>query len=107
VAELETFPNPGVAEVELAGDELTAICPLTHQPDLYALAIRYRPATNCLETRSLKRYLVGFRNEEQFCEALAVRIRDDVASALAVERAAVSVTLTQKARGGITITAMV
>jgi 7-cyano-7-deazaguanine reductase len=105
--ELETFPNPGVAEVELAGDELTAICPLTHQPDLYTLSIRYRPAETCLETRSLKHYLGGFRNEEQFCEALAVRIRDDVAEALGIGPDAVGVTLTQKARGGITITASV
>ena len=93
--------------MELTGDELTAICPLTHQPDLYTLAIRYRPAAACLETRSLKQYLGTFRNEEQFCEALAVRIRDDVASALDVEPGAVTVTLVQKARGGITISATV
>jgi hypothetical protein len=36
---------------------------------------------------------------------LAVRIRDDVAQALGLGRDAVDVTLTQKARGGITITA--
>jgi len=105
VPELETFPNPGVREVELTGDELTAICPLTHQPDLYSLAIRYRPAASCLETRSLKYYLGGFRNEEHFCEALAVRIRDDVAAALSIDPDAVDVTLTQKARGGVEITA--
>ncbi len=107
MAELETFPNPGVAEVELAGDELTAICPLTHQPDQYTLSIRYRPGATCLETRSLKHYLGAFRNEEQFCEALAVRIRDDVAAALDIGRDAVGVALTQKARGGISITASV
>jgi 7-cyano-7-deazaguanine reductase len=105
VGALETFPNPGVREVELTGDELTSICPLTHQPDLYTLTICYRPAATCLETRSLKLYLGGFRNEQHFCEALAVRIRDDVAAALAVDPDAVDVTLTQKARGGITVTA--
>jgi 7-cyano-7-deazaguanine reductase len=107
VSALETFQNPGVAEVELVGDELTAICPLTHQPDVYALTVRYRPGETCLETRSLKHYLGGFRNEEHFCEALAVRIRDDVAAALAVGPDAIDVSLTQKARGGITITASV
>jgi 7-cyano-7-deazaguanine reductase len=105
VAALETFPNPGVREVELVGDELTAVCPLTHQPDWYTLTIRYRPAETCLETRSLKGYLGGFRNEEHFCEALAVRIRDDVAAALGVAGDSVDVGLTQKARGGIAITA--
>jgi len=107
VPELETFPNPGVREVELTGDELTAICPLTHQPDLYTLTIRYRPAASCVETRSLKHYLGRFRNEQHFCEALAVRIRDDVAAALSIDPDAVAVTLAQKPRGGIAITARV
>ena len=102
---LETFANPGASEVELTSDELSAVCPLTHQPDLYKLTIRYRPVATCVETRSLRLYLGGFRNEEHFCEALAVRIRDDVAEALGIGRESVDVTLTQKARGGIRITA--
>ena len=46
-----------------------------------------------------------FRNEGHFCEALAVRIRDDAAAALEVPGDAVHVALRQKARGGITIVA--
>jgi len=106
-AGLETFPNPGVAEVEMAGDELTAVCPITGQPDLYRITVSYRPISLCLESKSVKLYLGSFRNEGVFCEALAVRIRDDVASALALPPEAVSVELEQKARGGITITARV
>ena len=104
-AGLETFPNPGVAEVEMTSDELTAICPVTSQPDLYTATIEYRPGALCLESKSLKLYLARFRNEGAFCEALAVRIRDDVVAALEVDADAVRVTLRQKARGGITITA--
>ncbi|MHB1244101.1 MAG: aminotransferase class V-fold PLP-dependent enzyme [Gaiellaceae bacterium] len=59
----------------------------------------------CLESKSLKLYLAGFRNEGVFCEALAVRVRDDVAAALELPAGNVEVVLTQKARGGITITA--
>jgi NADPH-dependent 7-cyano-7-deazaguanine reductase QueF len=33
-AGLETFPNPGVTRVEMTSDELTAVCPITGQPDL-------------------------------------------------------------------------
>ena len=106
-AGLETFPNPGVSEVEMAGDELTAVCPITGQPDLYRITIGYRPVSLCLESKSVKLYLNSFRNEGVFCEALAVRVRDDVASALALPPEAVSVELEQKARGGITITARV
>jgi len=104
-AGLETFANPGVSQVELTSDELSAICPLTGQPDLYATTIEYRPEALCLESKSLKLYLGRFRNEPHFCEALAVRIRDDVASALELPSGDVTVRLVQKARGGITITA--
>ena len=102
---LETFPNPGVERVELVSDELTAVCPITNQPDFYTATIAYRAGELCLESKSLKLYLSRFREEGVFCEALAVRIRDEVASALEVEIAAVQVSLCQKARGGITITA--
>ena len=104
-AGLETFPNPGVELVELESDELVAVCPITGQPDMYVAAIEYEPAGLCLESKSLKLYLASFRNEGVFCEALAVRIRDDVARALELDAERVTVTLTQKARGGITITA--
>ena len=104
-AGLETFPNPGVSQVELVSDELTAVCPITGQPDLYVAAIEYQPAALCLESKSLKLYLARFRDQGAFCEALAVRIRDDVAAALELGPERVTVTLEQKARGGITITA--
>jgi 7-cyano-7-deazaguanine reductase len=104
-AGLETFPNPGVSRVEMRSDELTAVCPVTGQPDLYVATIAYSPNELCLESKSLKLYLSGFRNEGAFCEALAVRIRDDVAAALELSSGDVTVTLEQKARGGITITA--
>jgi 7-cyano-7-deazaguanine reductase len=105
-AGLETFPNPGVSHVDMTSDELSAICPITSQPDFYTAKIEYRPGALCLESKSLKLYLATFRNEGAFCEALAVKIRDDVAAALGLAQDKVTVTLTQKARGGITITAV-
>jgi len=102
---LETFPNPGVARVELVSDELTAVCPITNQPDFYTATIAYRPVGLCLESKSLKIYLSRFHDQGVFCEALAVRIRDEVAVALELDVTAVEVSLRQKARGGITITA--
>ena len=102
---LETFANPGASHVEMTSDELTAVCPVTGQPDLYVGTIEFWPQALCIESKSLKLYLSGFRNEGHFCEALAVRIRDDVAEALELPLDKVRVTLKQKARGGITITA--
>ena len=104
-AGLETFPNPGVARVEMTSDELVAMCPVTDQPDMYVATIDYEPDALCIESKSLKLYLAQFRNEGAFCEALAVRIRDDVAATLELPPEKVRVTLRQKARGGITIVA--
>jgi 7-cyano-7-deazaguanine reductase len=104
-AGIETFPNPGVAHVQMTSDELAAVCPITGQPDLYVAAIDYWPQALCVESKSLKLYLAAYRNEGAFCEALAVKIRDDVAAALELPADKVRVTLTQKARGGITIVA--
>src|SRR5215510_4575707 len=104
-AGLETFENPGVSHVDMTSDELTAICPVTGQPDLYVATIEYWPGPLCIESKSLKLYLSSFRNEGAFAEALAVKIRDDAASALQLAADKVRVTLRQKARGGITITA--
>jgi 7-cyano-7-deazaguanine reductase len=104
-AGLETFPNPGVSHVSMTSDELTAVCPITAQPDFYTAAIEYWPGRLCLESKSLKLYLAQYRNEGAFCEALAVRIRDDVAEVLELPADKVRIALAQKARGGITITA--
>ncbi|MCP9487006.1 MAG: hypothetical protein MSC30_14225 [Gaiellaceae bacterium MAG52_C11] len=104
-AGLETFANPGVSNVEMTSDELTAVCPVTGQPDLYVVTIEFWPQGLCIESKSLKLYLNRFRNEAGFCEALAVRIRDDIAEVLEIPHDKVRVTLKQKVRGGITITA--
>ena len=104
-AGLETFANPGVSHVEMTSDELTAVCPVTGQPDLYVATIEYWPGKLCIESKSLKLYLSRFRNEGHFCEALAVQIRGAVAEALELPAEKVRVILRQKARGGITITA--
>jgi 7-cyano-7-deazaguanine reductase len=104
-AGLETFANPGVSHVKMRSDELTAVCPVTGQPDLYVATIEFWPQALCVESKSLKLYLSGFRNEGHFCEALAVKIRDEVAEALELPPDKVRVTLEQKSRGGITITA--
>jgi 7-cyano-7-deazaguanine reductase len=104
-AGIETFPNPGVARVEMTSDELVAMCPVTDQPDMYVATIEYEPEALCIESKSLKLYLAQLRNEGAFCEALAVRIRDDAAQALGLTPEKVRVTLRQKARGGNTIVA--
>ena len=102
--ELETFPAPaGVQTVTLESDEVTSLCPVTGQPDWETVVIEYAPDQACIESKSLKLYLWSFRQEGVFCEALASRIVDDVAAACRPRWC--RVTVIQKPRGGIRITA--
>jgi hypothetical protein len=82
----------------MTSDELTAVCPITSRPELYVATIEYSPGALCLESKSLKLYLSGFRNGGAFCEALAVKFRDDVAKALDLPSDKVRVTLSKGAR---------
>jgi 7-cyano-7-deazaguanine reductase len=101
---LEVFPTPAhVRKVVLESDEVTSLCPVTGQPDWETVRIELEPGPYCIESKSLKLYLWSFRQEGAFCEALAARIAEDIYTACAPAR--VKVTITQKPRGGITISA--
>jgi 7-cyano-7-deazaguanine reductase len=90
------------AEVTLTSDEVTALCPITGQPDFYTIAITLRSGYS-IESKSLKLYFQTLRDKGIFCEDLAGQIKKDV---LALVDCEVSVTVVQKARGGITIKAV-
>ncbi len=102
---LETFPAPAhMAKVTLSSDEVTSLCPITGQPDWETVTIEYQPDQACIESKSLKLYLWSFREEGAFCEALAAQIASDVFTT--ARPLWCTVTVHQKARGGITITAV-
>ncbi len=72
--QLDTVPwNHGDtdATVEFSTNELTAICPVTGQPDFYELKLTYRPGTRLLESKAMKLYLWGFRDKGMFAEDMA------------------------------------
>lgn len=101
---LETFPAPpDLISVVMCSDEVTAICPITGQPDQYTIEIEYHPAEWCIESKSMKFYFQQFRNEGIFCEAFSARIANDVQRAIQAKFCRVKVT--QKPRGGISIVA--
>lgn len=101
---LETFPTPRCTTyVRCESDEVTAVCPVTGQPDWYRVAITYEPRKKCLESKSLKLYLQGFRNRGIFCEALASEIAHELFRVL--EPVNIAVEIVQKPRGGVSITA--
>lgn len=61
--------------------EFTCICPKTGLPDFGVIKIEYSPEKTCLELKSFKLYIVGFRDVGIFHEHLVNRIMDDIAGA--------------------------
>ena len=102
-ATLETFPNPRPErDFEIAIDcpEFTSMCPKTGLPDFGTIRIRYVPDQLCLELKSLKYYLVDYRNKGIFYEAATNQILDDLVASCQPRRMTVVGDFT--ARGGIT-----
>ena len=100
---IETFANPRPErEFEIAIDcpEFTSMCPKTGLPDFGTIRIRYVPDARCIELKSLKYYLLEFRNKGIFYEAVTNQILDDLVGACAPRRMTVVGDFT--ARGGIT-----
>jgi 7-cyano-7-deazaguanine reductase len=102
---LETFPNPRPErdfEIAISCPEFTSVCPMTGLPDFGEIRIQYVPDATCVELKSLKYYLLEFRNKGIFYEAATNQILDDLVSLLAPRR--MTVTGAFSARGGITTT---
>jgi 7-cyano-7-deazaguanine reductase len=105
IEHVEVFPAPAnVTVVRFTTDEVASMCPVTQQPDLSRVVIEYAPAESCIESKSLKLYLWGFRDREVFAEALTAEIAGEVMSTARPHW--VTVTLTQRPRGGIEVQAV-
>lgn len=91
-AVLEWFENPfadgelnrngASLAIHIEAPEFTTLCPKTGQPDFGAIIIDYVPGERCLESKSLKLYLAGFRMFGEFHEAAVNRIANDLADLL-------------------------
>ncbi|WP_298345484.1 preQ(1) synthase [Ferrimicrobium sp.] len=80
-AMLEAFPNPHPGTdfvIRLIATEFTSLCPITGQPDYGSLVIDYIPDELCVESKSLKLYLVSYRNHGSFHESCVNTIADDL-----------------------------
>lgn len=105
---LDTFPNPCPERdyrIDFECPEFTCVCPKTGQPDFATIRIRYVPDRTCVELKSLKLYLWGWRDVGAFHEAVTNRILDDLVAAVAPR--AIEVVGEFRVRGGIhtTVTA--
>ncbi len=78
---LETFPNPNPERdyhIHMEIPEFTCLCPKTSQPDFAKLYLDYIPDEKCVELKSLKLYIVSYRNQGAFHEAVTNRILNDL-----------------------------
>ncbi len=101
--ELETWPNhfPGY-EITVRFPEYTSVCPKTGLPDYGAITIQYTPNKSCLELKSLKMYLLAYRNLGIFYENAVNRMLRDIVAAIHPVKCRVSGEFTP--RGGLTTT---
>ena len=85
MSDIETFDNPHPNRnytIRHVAPEFTSVCPKTGQPDFGTIEIEYVAGASCVELKSLKLYLQGFRNEGVFYEDLVNRILDDLVEIL-------------------------
>jgi 7-cyano-7-deazaguanine reductase len=79
---LETFPNQFADyEIEIEIPEFTSVCPRTGLPDFGIITIRYSPGDSCLELKSLKEYIIAYRDLGIFYENAVNRILEDIVRA--------------------------
>ena len=102
---LETFPNPRPEreyEIAIHCPEFTSVCPKTGLPDFGEIRITFVPGATCVELKSLKYYMIEFRNKGIFYEAVTNQILDDLVAAIQPRR--MTVVGDFSVRGGIKTT---
>ncbi len=101
-AHIETFQNQHSSRdywIHLDTHEFSSLCPVTGQPDMARIQVRYVPDALCVETKSYKFYLASFRNQPAFNEDIVNRILTDLQTALTPRKIVVRGTFSP--RGGI------
>ncbi len=102
VKALETFPyeHPGKdIIINIDTDEFTAVCPWSGLPDFATIRIDYIPNKVLIELRSLKYYLLSYRNVGIYQEHVVNRILDDLVKCAKPKW--MKVVADYKVRGGI------
>jgi 7-cyano-7-deazaguanine reductase len=85
--------------IHLEIPEFTCVCPKTGLPDFAIVKIDYRPGKHCLELKSLKMYMLFYRDIGIFHEHLVNKLLDDCVRACQPRWMKVAVEMNP--RGGI------
>jgi len=81
VAALETIPYDYAGKdvvIDIETNEFTAVCPYSGLPDFGTVTVHYIPRKYLIELRSLKYYLLSYRNVGIYQEHAANRILNDL-----------------------------
>ena len=80
---LEVLPNHFLGyTVTIAIPEYSSVCPKSGLPDTGVVTIKYEPARYFVELKSLKLYILGYRNLGIFFETAVNRILKDFVRAV-------------------------
>ena len=101
---LETFPFKSPNQYIITEtEEFSAVCPFSGLPDYSYLKIEYFPeGGKCVELKSLKYYIISFRNVGIYQEAATKRIYDDLKILLDTNK--LQITTIYNTRGGFDTT---
>jgi len=94
------YQNQRDIDIVIQQPEYTSVCPMTGLPDVGCITITYRPYNKIVELKSLKLYLLQYRNVGIFYEHVVNRILENLVAVL--EPKYMEVTGDFTARGGIT-----
>ena len=89
-------------DITIRQPEFTSVCPMTGLPDFGRITIQYIPDSKIVELKSLKYYLMQYRNVGIFYEHVVNRILDDLVTMLKPKSMKVTGDFTS--RGGIDTT---
>jgi 7-cyano-7-deazaguanine reductase len=102
--EIWEFQYPGSnTDLRVEIPEFTCICPKTGLPDFADIVIEYQPDKYCIELKSLKLYIVAFRDIGIFHEHVVNKLLNDLAAV--VKPKSMKITGVFNNRGGIVTTA--
>ena len=80
---IETWPNQFKGyRIEVDITEFTSVCPKTGLPDFGKLTLEYEPDKLCVELKSLKYYVLAYRNLGIFYENVVNRFLKDIVQAI-------------------------
>lgn len=103
---LETFPYSGPKQrVQYSTNEFTAVCPFSGLPDIGTVTIDYMPDNKCVELKSLKYYLLSYRDVGIYQEHVTAKLFEDIQSLLKAQE--LTLTVVYQTRGGIDTTCSV